>query len=72
MLPRSTTGELESLLAEARAIGLDVLVEVHDETELESALAAGAQMIGVNNRNLRTLAVDVDASRRLAAACRHT
>ena len=61
------TGELESLLAEALAIGLDVLVEVHDETELETALAAGAQMIGVNNRNLRTLAVDVDASRRLAA-----
>ncbi len=61
------TGELESLLAEALAIGLDVLVEVHDETELATALAAGAQMIGVNNRNLRTLAVDVDASRRLAA-----
>jgi indole-3-glycerol phosphate synthase len=60
-------GELESLLAEARTIGLDVLVEVHDETELETALGAGAHMIGVNNRNLRTLAVDVDASRRLAA-----
>ena len=58
--------ELESLLTEARAIGLDVLVEVHDETELGRALAAGADLVGVNNRNLRTLAVDVDASRRLA------
>ncbi len=60
-------GELESLLAEARSTGLDVLVEVHDETELDRALGAGAQLVGVNNRNLRTLAVDVDASRRLGA-----
>jgi indole-3-glycerol phosphate synthase len=60
-------GELKSLLAEARAIGLDVLVEVHDETELDRALRAGALLVGVNSRNLRTLAVDVDASRRLGA-----
>jgi indole-3-glycerol phosphate synthase len=59
--------DLGSLLAAARAIGLDVLVEVHDETELDRALAAGAQLVGVNNRNLRTLSVDVGASRRLAA-----
>jgi indole-3-glycerol phosphate synthase len=58
-------GELESLLGEARAIGLDVLVEVHDEPELDRALGSGAELVGVNNRNLRTLAVDVDASRRL-------
>jgi indole-3-glycerol phosphate synthase len=51
----------------ARALGLDVLVEVHDEAELDRAMAAGADLIGVNNRNLRTLAVDVDASLRLAA-----
>jgi indole-3-glycerol phosphate synthase len=57
---------LESLVNEARALGLDVLVEVHDETELGRALAAGADLVGVNNRNLRTLAVDIDASRRLA------
>jgi indole-3-glycerol phosphate synthase len=60
-------GELESLLGEARTIGLDVLVEVHDEAELDRALGAGALLTGVNNRNLRTLAVDVDASRRLGA-----
>jgi indole-3-glycerol phosphate synthase len=51
----------------ARALGLDVLVEVHDEGELDRAAAAGADIIGVNNRNLRTLDVDVDASFRLAA-----
>jgi indole-3-glycerol phosphate synthase len=51
---------------EARVLGLDVLVEVHDEAELDRAIAAGADLIGVNNRNLRTLAVDVDASFRLA------
>lgn len=57
---------LRSLLNDARAIGLDVLVEVHDEAELGRALAAGADLVGVNNRNLRTLAVDIGASRRLA------
>ena len=51
----------------ARALGLDALVEVHDEVELDRAIMAAADIIGVNNRNLRTLAVDVDASLRLAA-----
>ena len=58
---------LRRLTRDARALGLDVLVEVHDEAELDRASAAGADLIGVNNRNLRTLAVDVDASFRLAA-----
>ncbi len=58
---------LSILARDARALGLDVLVEVHDEAELDRAVAAGADLIGVNNRNLRTLAVDVDASFRLAA-----
>jgi len=58
--------ELSTLMREAGSIGLDVLVEVHDEAELARALAAGADMVGVNNRNLRTLAVDIQASRRLA------
>ncbi|MGE0443727.1 MAG: indole-3-glycerol phosphate synthase TrpC [Vicinamibacterales bacterium] len=47
--------------------GLATLVEVHDEEELTRAVESGARVIGVNNRNLRTLAVDVDASHRLAA-----
>ena len=58
---------LARLTRDARALGLDVLVEVHDEAELDRALASGADLIGVNNRNLRTLAVDVEASVRLAA-----
>jgi indole-3-glycerol phosphate synthase len=58
--------ELLGLHAEARAIGLAPLVEVHDEGELARALAAGADLVGVNNRDLRTLTIDVDASRRLA------
>ena len=54
--------DLERLYVRAGEIGLDVLVEVHDADELERALAVGATIIGVNNRNLRTLAVDVRAS----------
>ena len=61
-----TRDELIALGREAQALGLDALVEVHDEDELDRALAAGADLIGVNNRNLRTLEVDVDASLRLA------
>jgi indole-3-glycerol phosphate synthase len=57
---------LRTLAREAQALGLDVLVEVHDERELGRAVDAGATIIGVNNRNLRTLAVDVEASFRLA------
>jgi indole-3-glycerol phosphate synthase len=59
---------LRALHARAQELGLDVLVEVHNERELERALTAGARIVGVNNRNLRTLDVDVDASERLASA----
>jgi indole-3-glycerol phosphate synthase len=58
--------DLPDLVARARALGLDVIVEVHDERELERALAAGAEIVGVNNRNLRTLDVTLDVARRLA------
>jgi indole-3-glycerol phosphate synthase len=58
---------LIELSGAARGLGLDVLVEVHEERELDRALDAGATLVGVNNRNLRTLAVDVEASFRLAA-----
>ena len=59
--------ELVALNARAAEMGLGVLVEVHDIEELERAARAGAKVVGVNNRNLRTLAVDVEASHRLAA-----
>jgi len=52
--------ELCQLLGVATDLGLDALVEVHDEAELERALAAGAQMIGVNQRDLRSFTVDAD------------
>jgi indole-3-glycerol phosphate synthase len=57
--------ELAELLARADAWGLEALVEVHTLEELAPAVDAGARMIGVNNRNLRTLTVDVQASEAL-------
>ena len=59
--------ELKVLHDHATRMGLDVLVEVHDATELAIALDAGARIVGVNNRNLRTLEVDVRASDELIA-----
>ena len=50
--------------------GLSVLVEVHDEKELNRALAAGAQLIGVNNRDLKTFKVDLGTTERLATRLR--
>ncbi len=58
---------LRRLQRAAIELELATLVEVHDAKELERALAAGADVIGVNNRNLRTLEVDVNASREIAA-----
>jgi indole-3-glycerol phosphate synthase len=58
---------LVALQKRAWELGLATLVEVHDEAELGRAVDSGARVIGVNNRNLRTLAVDVEASDRLAA-----
>jgi indole-3-glycerol phosphate synthase len=60
-----SAAELRELHAAAVDAGLEVLVEVHQAGELPIALDAGAQMIGVNNRDLRTLAVDVEVSDQL-------
>lgn len=57
---------LESLIERSRSIGLTPLVEVHDEAELERALAADANLIGVNARNLKTLEIDRTTFERLA------
>jgi indole-3-glycerol phosphate synthase len=61
-----TQSQLESLVERAESIGLTPLVEVHDEEEVERALGAGARLVGVNARNLRTLEVDRDTFSRLA------
>ena len=54
--------QLQELAGLARSIGLDVLVEVHDEAELETALTTDARMIGVNNRDLRNFHTDLSVS----------
>ncbi len=46
---------------------MEVLLEVHDEPELKSNLEVGADLIGVNNRNLKTFEVSIDTSKKLAA-----
>lgn len=61
-----TDDELRRLHDAAREVGLTVLVEVHDEAETERAVALGAELIGVNARDLRTLEVDAGTFGRLA------
>jgi len=55
------------LLAEATRLGMDALVEAHDEAEVDRAVALGAGMIGVNNRDLRSFVTDLAVTERLAA-----
>ena len=59
--------ELRKLYELTYKVGLQALVEVHDEAELERALAIDAHIIGVNNRDLRTFAVDIETTGRLRA-----
>jgi indole-3-glycerol phosphate synthase len=61
-----TWAELRALHAQARELSLDALVEVHDEAELGRARAIGADLIGVNSRDLRTFRVDLETAHQLA------
>lgn len=61
----------EGYLTLAKTLGLDALVEVHDERELDTALASGAELIGVNNRDLTTLSIDLETAPRLMARARN-
>ncbi len=56
-----------AVLAEAERLGMDAIVEVHDEVELGRALAIGAGIVGVNNRDLKSLSTDLAVTERLAA-----
>jgi indole-3-glycerol phosphate synthase len=58
---------LQALHRRATGLGLDTLVEVHDDAELDVALALGADLVGVNNRNLATFEVDLATTEKLAA-----
>ncbi len=53
--------EAREIIAEARRFGMDALVEVHDESEMRRALSLGAPLIGINNRDLRDLSVDLSS-----------
>lgn len=71
LLMVSVLGEaVGAYLEMAHHLGLDALVEVHDERELDLALASGAEIIGVNNRDLTTLAIDLNVSPRLIRRAR--
>ena len=59
-------GIAASLMQEAARFGMDALVEVHDEAEMERAENLGATLIGINNRNLKTFVTDITVSTRLA------
>ena len=57
--------QLTELLSLSHELGMKCLVEVHDEAELEPALRSGAKIIGINNRDLKTFAVDLETTKRL-------
>jgi indole-3-glycerol phosphate synthase len=58
--------ELRALRERAAGLGLDALLEVHDEAEVDAALAAGADLVGINNRDLATFETDLAVTERLA------
>lgn len=66
LIARVLDGDLGHFVAASRETGLEPLVEVHGEAELEAALGAGARLVGVNARDLDTFAVDLGVVRRLA------
>jgi indole-3-glycerol phosphate synthase/phosphoribosylanthranilate isomerase len=66
MLSVLDDAEAAAMISEAARFGMDALVEVHDEAEMHRALALDAQLIGINNRDLRDLSIDLATTERLA------
>ena len=63
--------ELGTFIALGESMGIDALVEVHDAADLEKALAAGAQLLGINNRDLKSLKVDITTTEKLMRLMPH-
>ena len=66
MLSVLQDAEAAEMVAEAARLGMDALVEAHDETEVQRAVGLGARIIGINNRDLKSLKVDLAVTERLA------
>ena len=66
MLSVLDDGPAAEMIAEARRFGMDALVEAHEEEEVRRAVALGAEIVGINNRNLKTLEVDLAVTEQLA------
>jgi indole-3-glycerol phosphate synthase/phosphoribosylanthranilate isomerase len=66
MLSVLDDAEAAAVIAEARRLGMDALVETHDEDEVARAVALGAEIVGINNRDLKSLTVDLAVTERLA------
>jgi indole-3-glycerol phosphate synthase/phosphoribosylanthranilate isomerase len=67
MLSVLEDAEAAAVMAEARALGMDVLVEAHDADEVRRAVALGAEIVGINNRDLKTMTIDLATTERLSA-----
>ena len=67
LIVRINGDEFATLMKTTAALGMDALVEVYDEADLERAVDAGATLIGVNHRDLETFEVDPDRTEKLAA-----